>query len=188
MCTSLGKRGHALITKKFFTPQRLKVIMINSINHMLLNTISLTLMILILNLDITKAKSFEKYGEPIKLSTTVTLEQAIANYSSSKNTQTGKIGPILIQSKVSSVCESKGCWIGLKSGAYNVRVTFKDYKYFVPISLRGKNVKIEGFLEEKLLTIEESKHYVKDAGGNPDQVTAPHSEYRIVASGIEVID
>jgi hypothetical protein len=45
---------------------------------------------------------------------------------------------------------------------------------------------VEGTLEKVVMTLEDTKHYVKDAGGDPSQVTSPRTEYRIVASGVEV--
>jgi hypothetical protein len=143
------------------------------------------------------------YGAPLTLTESITLDQAIANLSSkgiAKSDETATSGantkanmkstqtPILVEAKVDSVCEKKGCWMGLKTETHTARVTFKDYKYFVPVSLKGKTVKVEGILEEKKLSLKETKHYVKDAGGDPSKVTEPSTEFHIVASGLEVVE
>lgn len=124
-----------------------------------------------------------QFGAPITLKEALTLDQAIAQLKDPNATQKN----ILIEAKVDSVCEMKGCWMGLKTGTNTARVTFKDYKYFVPVSLRGQMVKVEGTLEETKMSLKETKHYVKDAGGNPDEVKEPKTEYRIVATGVEVV-
>ena len=43
------------------------------------------------------------------------------------------------------VCKKKGCWMKVeKSDGTLMRVTFKDYGFFVPKDIAGKNVIIEG--------------------------------------------
>jgi hypothetical protein len=122
----------------------------------------------------------ENYGAPVKAGKPVSLEAAIKQLA---NTSTANV---LVESKVEKICVVKGCWMGLVNNTGDVRVTFKDYAFFVPPSLIGKTVVVEGKLEKVTMTLEETKHYVKDAGGDPSTVTAPRVEYRIVASGVEV--
>jgi len=93
---------------------------------------------------------------------------------------------VLVTAKVGSVCEKKGCWMALQSADDEMRVTFKDYEFFVPFNIVGKTVTVEGTLEKIQMSLEESKHMVKDGGGNPDEVTEAISEYRMIASGIEL--
>lgn len=123
----------------------------------------------------------EQYGAPIKATTPVTLKAAIQQLDSKPKTD------VLIQSKVDAVCVVKGCWMALTDTVGDVRVTFKDYGFFVPSSIIGKTVLIEGTLEKVVMSLEDTKHYVKDAGGDPSTVTQPRTEYRIVASGVRVL-
>jgi hypothetical protein len=122
----------------------------------------------------------EHYGAPIEAKNPVTLAAAIKQLDKQSNAN------VLVESKVDKVCVVKGCWLGLVSEADDIRVTFKDYAFFVPSSLIGKTVIVEGVLEKVTMTLDETKHYVKDAGGDPSIVTEPRVEYRIVASGVEV--
>jgi len=122
----------------------------------------------------------EHYGAPIKAKNPVALATAITQLEKQSTAS------VLVESKVDKVCEAKGCWLGLVSDNGDVRVTFKDYAFFVPSSLIGKTVIVEGVLEKVTMTLDETKHYVKDAGGDPSSVTEPRVEYRIVASGVEV--
>jgi hypothetical protein len=123
----------------------------------------------------------EHYGAPIKGKSPLSLQTAIKQLEAKPKTD------VLIESKVDAVCVVKGCWMALTDTAGgDVRVTFKDYGFFVPGSIIGKTVLVEGTLEKVVMSLEDTKHYVKDAGGDPSKVTQPRTEYRIVASGVQV--
>ncbi len=67
----------------------------------------------------------------------------------------------------------------------------KDYAYFVPLSLVGKNVILEGDAESKIVSVDELKHYAEDAKkpqAEIDAITAPKEEIRFMASGIKVVN
>jgi hypothetical protein len=122
----------------------------------------------------------EQYGAPIESKSPMSLQDAI------KQLETKSKTDVVVQSKVDAVCVVKGCWMALTDAANDVRVTFKDYGFFVPSSIIGKTVLVEGTLEKVVMSLEDTKHYVKDAGGDPATVTQPRTEYRIVASGVQV--
>jgi hypothetical protein len=122
----------------------------------------------------------ESYGAPIARNDPISLGAAFEQLTSAPKAD------VLIEAKVDAVCVVKGCWMALIDRAGEARVTFKDYGFFVPSSIVGKTVLVEGTLEKVQMSLEETKHYVKDAGGDPSTVTAPRIEYRIVASGVQV--
>ena len=119
-------------------------------------------------------------GAPITQKNAVPLSAAITKLGNATS------APVFVEAKVDKICEVKGCWLGLVSDQGNARVTFKDYAFFVPKSLVGKQVLVEGMLEKITMSMEETKHYVQDAGGDPSKVTTPRTEYRIVATGVQV--
>ncbi len=123
----------------------------------------------------------EQYGAPIKAATPVPLDAAIQQLASKPKAD------VLVKSKVEAVCVVKGCWMALTDSGADVRVTFKDYGFFVPSNIIGKTVLVEGTLEKVVMSLEDTKHYVKDAGGDPATVTQPRTEYRIVASGVRTL-
>ena len=121
----------------------------------------------------------QKYGEPISLkSMPISLAHAIKSPSTS---------PVLVKAKVGKVCKKKGCWMVLENKDKDIRVTFKNYGFFVPISLVGKQVLLQGILTKHTMSLEETKHYVSDEGGDISKVTKPRSEYRLVASAVETL-
>ena len=124
--------------------------------------------------------SAEQYGAQIQSQNPLTLQAAL------KQLDGTPTADVLIESRVEKVCVVKGCWMALTNDKDDVRVTFKDYGFFVPSSIIGKTVLVEGKLEKVVMSLEDTKHYVKDAGGDPSTVTKPRTEYRIVATGVEV--
>ncbi|MDF3077099.1 MAG: hypothetical protein K0S09_988 [Sphingobacteriaceae bacterium] len=72
---------------------------------------------------------------------------------------------MLLIGRVEDVCKEKGCWMTMKlTDGTEMRVTFKDYGFFVPQSLKGKQVILNGFAYHQTPSLEQEKHYAADAG------------------------
>ena len=80
--------------------------------------------------------------------------------------------PIVVTAEVVDVCSAKGCWLSLKDGDSEVRVTFKDYGFFVPSSLKGRTVKVQGVLREEVISEADRRHYAEDAGASNEEIAA----------------
>lgn len=124
------------------------------------------------------------YGEAIQTDQARDLKDLIASYDQIK----GK--PVQMKAMVTNVCRTKGCWMSLSSTTdEEVRVKFKDYGFFVPISLIGKEVLVEGDLERKEVSAKLLAHYKEDAGASKEQIAAvqgPAYEYTFTAKGVVV--
>jgi hypothetical protein len=121
------------------------------------------------------------YGENITLSEPVTIHEAISNFEQYQGKE------ILISGKVAKVCQQKGCWLTLQSSQGDVRMTFKDYGFFVPDSLVDQQVLAQGELHQETMSIAQVKHYAMDAGlpqEEIDKIDRPLQEYRFVASAV----
>lgn len=98
---------------------------------------------------------------------------------------------IIMEGKVLEVCPKKGCWVKLEFPNKAVAtVKMKGYGFFVPVSLEGKKVRIEGKAEVATTSVAELKHFAEDAKkpqAEIDAITQPQKELKILASGIEVI-
>ncbi len=103
-----------------------------------------------------------------------------------------KIENVSVKGEVTGVCPKRGCWISLKTeDGSSFFVKMKDYAFFVPTAAKGKNVVLEGVAEKKVTSIEELKHYAKDAKKSKaeiDAIKAPKEEIRFLASGIKVVN
>ena len=96
--------------------------------------------------------------------------------------------PIVVTAEVVDVCSAKGCWLSLKDGDSELRVTFKDYGFFVPSSLKGRTVRIQGVLREEVIPEADRKHYAEDAGASDEEIaaiTGDVKEFTFEATGVK---
>lgn len=101
-------------------------------------------------------------------------------------------GDAIIKTTVTEVCPKKGCWMKVKGAIANedLRVTFKDYGFFVPTELIGKEIALQGRYIQHTESVEEQKHLLKDAKrpqAEIDAITAPKTSYRFVSTGVKVL-
>ena len=103
-----------------------------------------------------------------------------------------KLENVAVTGKVTDVCDKKGCWMTVQTdNNEKFFVKMKDYAFFVPTALKGKNVVLEGAAETKVISVDEQKHYAEDAKKSQaeiDAITKPQEEIRFVATGIKVVD
>jgi hypothetical protein len=106
--------------------------------------------------------------------------------------QEKKAENVTVKGIVTDVCSKKGCWVTLKTDdGSSFFVKMKDYAFFVPTALKGKNVILQGNAEKDITSVEELKHYAKDAKkakSEIDAITMPKEEIRFLASGIKVLN
>lgn len=95
-------------------------------------------------------------GEPIRLTQAVSRKQFKT--------------PIRLVGTVTNSCKKKGCWMTIQDGDHTVRVTFKDYGFFVPLEFTNREVVIEGILEMKEMPEEMAKHLAKDEGKSKEEI------------------
>ena len=89
---------------------------------------------------------------------------------------------------IDAVCQKKGCWMELKnaSGA-NIRVTFKDYGFFMPKDASGKTAIVDGFAKVEVTSIADLQEYAKDDGKSKEEIEAikePLKELVFEAKGV----
>lgn len=95
--------------------------------------------------------------------------------------------PLSIEADVAQVCRAKGCWMVLTDGEYSVRVTFRDYAFFVPKDLAGKTVVAEGVLSRRLVSPEEAAHLAEESGGAESISPTPREEWLLVATSVVLL-
>ncbi len=122
-----------------------------------------------------------KYGAPLGDAPKVALADLVKDPAA----WTGKT--VRTEGVVSAVCQEKGCWMVLKSGEKSVRVTFKDYGFFVPKDSAGATVVLEGVFAVKTVPEKTARHYAHETpGGRPEAITGDQQELSLVASGVEI--
>lgn len=97
-----------------------------------------------------------------------------------------------IKGLVDEVCQEKGCWMTMKlNNGEEMRVTFKDYKIFVPKDLGGKEVILDGFAYTDTASVEDLQHYAKDAGKSDAEIAkiiSPKPQLAFEAKGVVVMN
>jgi hypothetical protein len=97
-----------------------------------------------------------------------------------------------VQGKIESCCQKKGCWTEVYvNDSETVHITFKDYKFFVPMDAGGKTIIMEGVAKYDTTNVEMLRHLAEDAGKSKEEIekiTEPEYELVFEASGIIVRD
>lgn len=96
--------------------------------------------------------------------------------------------PLKLQGTIAACCQSSGCWMDLEIGNEEVmKVTFKDYAFFIPKDSKGKTAYVEGFAKRELIPVETLRHYAMDEGKSKEEIgaiTEPEYAYTFEASGV----
>ena len=96
--------------------------------------------------------------------------------------------PVVVEGIIAANCERKGCWMqlvpdGAKDG---VRVTFKDYGFFVPLDSKGMHARAEGLAEIRTMSKEEADHLEGEGAKITRNADGTAREVSFVASGVEL--
>jgi hypothetical protein len=96
-----------------------------------------------------------------------------------------------VSGKVVEVCQEKGCWMKLeRANGEPLMVKFKDYGFFMPKNIVGKEVVIEGTASIKETSVKQLRHYAQDAGKSKEEIEKikkPKKDVQFVASGVLVL-
>ena len=92
---------------------------------------------------------------------------------------------VLVEGVVRRACSQMGCWMELapSEGGPGVRVTFKDYGFFVPTDSAGAKARVQGRLQISQLSAGQAEH-LRSEGGS--MAAGAHPEVRLVATGVEL--
>lgn len=90
------------------------------------------------------------------------------------------------------VCQKKGCWMKVKTAdGEEMRVRFKDYGFFVPKDLTGKQIVFEGVAFRDTTSVEDLKHYAEDGGKSEEEIAAitePEINTSFIADGVVIVE
>ena len=127
----------------------------------------------------------ETFGEAIHAKKYISMNDLVADLDS-KDTVNATV-----MATVNEVCQAKGCWMTLdNTGGKEMMVRFKDYGFFVPKDIGGREVIIEGQAYSTVVPVEELRHYAEDAGKSKEEIekiTEPETKLAFLASGVIVL-
>lgn len=129
--------------------------------------------------------SYASFGDSITAENAISKEKLFDKYQS---LQEGDTVALKFESSINDVCQKKGCWMNVDLGnKEQAFVKFKDYGFFMPLNSKGEEVIVNGKAFLSIESIEEQKHYAKDAGKSQaaiDSITTPIKTYSFLADGV----
>jgi hypothetical protein len=129
-------------------------------------------------------KNRSAFGGPVTVTEMTPLADALANPEAYKGKE------IAVEAEVVKACMKKGCWMILRDGKSEVRVTFKDYGFFVPKDLANRRARVQGVVARQTLSVKDARHYLKDEGAPKAElkkITAPVETVSFTASGLALL-
>lgn len=132
---------------------------------------------------------YKSFGKEIMADDAIAANSMLTHY---KDLKVGDTIDTKVKLKVNEVCQAKGCWMTADLGDGNeVRVTFKDYGFFMPKNISGEEVIVNGKAFVKEMPVEELRHYAEDAGKSKEEIEAitdPERTYSLVADGVLLVE
>lgn len=114
------------------------------------------------------ANEYNSYGLKIDESGAVKSGSVLLQY---ENMSINDTLALKFSAKVSDVCMVKGCWMKLELGdTRETMVKFKDYGFFVPKEAIGKDVVVNGIAYVEEMSVEDQRHFAKDAGKSAGEI------------------
>jgi hypothetical protein len=124
------------------------------------------------------------YGDLIEEQAVVSILEMVSKVES-EGTFTGKIS-----GDIKEVCTKKGCWFAMElPNGQSMRVTFKDYGFFIPTNSQGFPIVMEGVATLSETDVETLRHYAEDQGKSKEEVeaiTEPKKEITFEATGVVI--
>jgi hypothetical protein len=131
-----------------------------------------------------KDAGVETFGKPLSLKKTLSLQEAIQQPAKYQNQK------VLLEGKISDVCQMKGCWLMLSDGERAIRIKFEGYSFFVPKNSRGKKVRAEGRLVQETLSEDMARHYAAEQStkSDPSAIKGPQRVVTFEATGVAIFN
>lgn len=137
--------------------------------------------------DISKEEniSYSSFGKKIDDSNALTAKDISVKFESMN---VGDSIDIKMIAKVDEVCQAKGCWmkVDLENGD-QAMVKFKDYGFFMPKDIAGREVVLNGKAYVNEMPVDELRHYAEDAGESAEEIakiTEAKKTFSFLADGV----
>lgn len=125
------------------------------------------------------------FGEKFEAKKVLSNKEMLKKYKALKK---GDSITVTFKSNIKEVCKKKGCWMKMDLTENNDSfIRFKDYGFFVPLNADNSEAIITGIAYIDVVTVEELKHYAKDAGKSQaeiNKITKPEITYAFKATGV----
>lgn len=125
------------------------------------------------------------FGAPITADSTAAVTVSVAMHDTTKFGQT-----VLVRGTIADVCMKKGCWLVVTDNVGTMRVTFKDYGFFVPKDSHERTVYLQGVVKREVIEEDIAKHYAEESknGPKPEEITGSQTVITMVADGVMIVE
>ncbi len=94
----------------------------------------------------------------------------------------------VIEATIEECCQKKGCWMKVATAdGETMRVSFKDYSFFVPLDAAGSKMTMKGIAVYDTIDVDFLKHLAEDANATQeeiDAITEPELAITFEATGV----
>lgn len=142
-------------------------------------TTALTCLTILLSLPAFAGETIRR-GAPLRNETPTPLSSILR----SPGEYEGK--NVLTEGRIERSCRTKGCWMELSADEGSMRVSFRDYAFFVPPDAAGADARVDGTVKVRKLTKAEADHLEEDGGKVVRQKDGTAVEISFIADGVEL--
>lgn len=122
--------------------------------------------------------NYQSFGDEITDDDVLPEAEIIEKYN---NLKPGDTIQVKFTTQVKEVCQNKGCWMKVDMGENEAMVRFKDYGFFMPKDISGKEIIAEGKAYVEEMSVEDQRHYAEDGGATPEEIAAIIAPKRTLA-------
>jgi hypothetical protein len=97
---------------------------------------------------------------------------------------------VLVEGKVTDVCQKAGCWMVITDDEHTMRVLMKDHNFSVDKGGSGAHCRVEGQIVAKEVDPAEVAHFASesaDAENMPEHEAQNNVTYQLVATGVAMM-
>lgn len=105
------------------------------------------------------------FGEEISIGNVISSDLVIKTLGNRDSME------LRVEGEIKEVCQMKGCWMTMSLGnGETMRITFRDYAFFVPKDASGALAIVEGVARYEEQSVATLKHYAEDAGKSEEEI------------------
>ncbi|MFT6210183.1 MAG: hypothetical protein ACJATE_000792 [Bacteroidia bacterium] len=121
------------------------------------------------------------YGEEFEVTEVVSSAEVATLMNDSTN-------EFIVEGTIQECCQKKGCWMKVRMGdGESMRVSFKDYGFFVPLDAAGSTMTMKGLAVYDTIDVDFLKHLAEDGNATQeeiDAITEPELAITFEATGV----
>ena len=118
------------------------------------------------------------------------ITEAVAASDVAKLMNDSSSNEFIVEGTIQECCQKKGCWMKVDMGeGESMRVSFKDYGFFVPLDAGGSTMTMKGVAMYDTISVDFLKHLAEDANATQeeiDAITEPELALTFEATGVYI--